>query len=648
MKKRRILWMFLLLSITMMARADRGGFYYRHFHVEAFVHKNNVWDITETMDVTFTEPRHGLYRYIPTRFWLKHDVSKNADSEQRVVEGQVVQDWRDFEYQSTVTDANVEGWEYTTEDSDDDNFVVRIGSGDREVMGEQRYVLHYKYTYRDDRYPNFDYLYHTVLGTDFDEFIEHFSFHIVFEKPLPADIQKKMEVYYGEYGKDDNIVEGLKIKATRKDITGTADNVKPNHGVTLYAQLPADYYEDVLTTNHTLHYVCFALTILFILWVVYSLFKTKRGHITKVIEFYPPEGTSSAEVGVITDESVDEVDLASLIPWLAGQGYITIRETEEKKLFGKKTRMKLIKRKDLPSDAPDYQKKMMELLFSGQDTIVDLKDLGEKPDAVEAVRKALYKHFTGKTTLTRISKRIFLYLPLLLFSTMTFATNSVVETFDLSEILTAIFLWGTPFALGACCSMIIDYNNPLISKWKLVGVFCLKLLVMAGVCACYCLFVWAYGAPMSQYIIVALFAVCFLLGELIGRFKVDTPYRVQMMGRLLGFREFIKTAEKPRLESLQAEDPAYFYKVLPYAMVFKLSDKWAKLFKDIDVKKPEWYDSPNALTGAALTSHMTSSLFSSTRDAIKVVSHDSRSASHSSSGGGFSGGGGGGGGGGSW
>ena len=162
------------------------------------------------------------------------------------------------------------------------------------------------------------------------------------------------------------------------------------------------------------------------------------------------------------------------------------------------------------------------------------------------------------------------------------------------------------------------------------------------------MFVWAYGAPMSQYIIVALFAVCFLLGELIGRFKVDTPYRVQMMGRLLGFREFIKTAEKPRLESLQAEDPAYFYKVLPYAMVFKLSDKWAKLFKDIDVKKPEWYDSPNALTGAALTSHMTSSLFSSTRDAIKVVSHDSRSASHSSSGGGFSGGGGGGGGGGSW
>ena len=178
MKKRRFLWLFLLLSITMMARADRGGFYYRHFHVEAFVHKNNVWDITETMDVTFTEPRHGLYRYIPTRFWLKHDVSKNADSEQRVVEGQVVQDWRDFEYQSTVTDANVEGWEYTTEDSDDDNFVVRIGSGDREVMGEQRYVLHYKYTYRDDRYPNFDYLYHTVLGTDFDESIEHFSFHI--------------------------------------------------------------------------------------------------------------------------------------------------------------------------------------------------------------------------------------------------------------------------------------------------------------------------------------------------------------------------------------------------------------------------------------------------------------------------------------
>ena len=81
-------------------------------------------------------------------------------------------------------------------------------------------------------------------------------------------------------------------------------------------------------------------------------------------------------------------------------------------------------------------------------------------------------------------------------------------------------------------------------------------------------------------------------------------------------------------------------------MVFGLSNKWAKLFKDIEVQQPEWYKTATPLYGNAFVTHMTDNLFSSTKSAINIVSHDS--SSHSSGGGGFSGGGGGGGGGGSW
>lgn len=119
-----------------------------------------------------------------------------------------------------------------------------------------------------------------------------------------------------------------------------------------------------------------------------------------------------------------------------------------------------------------------------------------------------------------------------------------------------------------------------------------------------------------------------------------------MMGRLLGFKEFIETAEHGRLQGLQADDPHYFYTILPYAMVFGLSKKWSNLFKDIDVEKPDWYDARTPLLGYALTNHMVNSLCSSVSHAITTISHDS--SSHGHGGGGFSGGGGGGGGGGSW
>lgn len=176
--------------------------------------------------------------------------------------------------------------------------------------------------------------------------------------------------------------------------------------------------------------------------------------------------------------------------------------------------------------------------------------------------------------------------------------------------------------------------------------FTLKLVAMAVVCYLYVNHFIDYGAPMGWLPVTVIFVSSFLIVEMTGRFCVDSPYRVQMMGRLLGFKEFIETAEKDRLASLQTDDPQYFYRVLPFAMVFGLSEKWSDLFKDINVEKPDWYESSTPLTGYLFTRNITHSLYNTANDAITIISHDS--SSHGSGGGGFSGGGGGGGGGGSW
>ena len=46
-----------------------------------------------------------------------------------------------------------------------------------------------------------------------------------------------------------------------------------------------------------------------------------------------------------------------------------------------------------------------------------------------------------------------------------------------------------------------------------------------------------------------------------------------MAGRLLGLRKFIEESELPRIRALAAENPEYFYDVLPYASVFGLEEE---------------------------------------------------------------------------
>jgi len=91
----------------------------------------------------------------------------------------------------------------------------------------------------------------------------------------------------------------------------------------------------------------------------------------------------------------------------------------------------------------------------------------------------------------------------------------------------------------------------------------------------------------------------------------------------------------------------WFEKLLPYAVAFGVEKYWAEQFKDISMKKPEWYSTYDnrPFNSLYLTNHLASS-FSSIASAATPTSSSSGFGSGFS--GGSSGGGGGGGGGGSW
>lgn len=109
-----------------------------------------------------------------------------------------------------------------------------------------------------------------------------------------------------------------------------------------------------------------------------------------------------------------------------------------------------------------------------------------------------------------------------------------------------------------------------------------------------------------------------------------TSYGNEMLGKLKGFRNFLETAEKTRLESMVMTNPTYFYDILPYAYVLGVSDKWIKQFETISLQAPGWYDSPNAFNIIVFGLFMNSTM----KSAQRTMSSSPSSGSGGSGGGG--------------
>jgi uncharacterized membrane protein YgcG len=161
---------------------------------------------------------------------------------------------------------------------------------------------------------------------------------------------------------------------------------------------------------------------------------------------------------------------------------------------------------------------------------------------------------------------------------------------------------------------------------------------------------------------IGLFWLCVVPGILILR-KV-TPLTEQgalERDKLLGLRDYIRLAEKDRLRVLQSPQGALrkpvavgnpktmlalTEHVLPYAIIFGLSQEWSAVLSNLyqqESQTPGWYTGSNPADALIFSGFVTAF---STSVASSWASSDGSSSFGGSSGGGFSGGGGGGGGGG--
>jgi len=626
MKKKFIIFFALILLASPMF-ADLAGYYISYYNFDATLQENNVLSVTETIDVVFTEARHGIYRTLPTRFY----ASNYEDNDREMTYAEY------YRYISTGDD------KYTTS-SENETFAIKIGDPDKTIEGKHTYTISYECVMPDDRINSYDFFYYSPLGAYWETTINQFDFNIHFEKPIPSDAV--IELYSGDTSSKTNLLN-VEYSSDSKDIKGSVSRVTPKQAITIYAMLPEGYFIGEKKVSKIPAWILAIITLSLLTYSLLLCLITKHESPVRTVEFYPPKNIPPSEVGFIIDNTADDSDLMALIPYWAQKGYLTITEKKEKKAIKQETYITVTKKENIPDSEPGYMRLLFKHMFAKSDEF-KFKNLSSKfLTKLEESKEGLEKEYEGEKALYTNSTKAFALLFLTsIFTILTFGLSSQItigDNFYVSIFLVPLFFLGFSFSSAV-------YTKHFRKVGKTIKYILFAFVIALLMYATYKLVLKDNSLPSLVLLIIAVMYSLFCVFN--HRIIQMTPFNVEITGKLLGLKEFIKLAEVPRLEVLSEENPEYYYDVLPYAMVFGLSDQWAKKFKTITIKEPDWYsgiiDSSMTFNAMRFVNTLQDNLITP----VRATRAEARSKSSGGSGGGgsfgSSGGGGGGGGGGSW
>lgn len=622
MKRTLGLLMALLVTITASVWAATD-YTITDYRMDVVASDANVLSVTETIDVYFSMPRHGIYRSIPIRFGDKRVGVSHL--------------------QSTVP--------MTRDSVSDDYLTFRLGDANRYVQGAQRYVISYQYAIGDDRNPAYDELLYDLLGTSWECPIERFSFSVIM--PHPVD-PTRIWVAVGAEGSD--TPGSFTVSSDRLVVSGSAQNLGEGKGLNLRIELPEGYFASVVKEKDwsTLATGVSLLSALIVIALTIWLFLRygRDDPVIPVVRFDAPQGLSPMDVGYLSDGSVDPKDLSAMVFYWADKGCLSI-SLPQKKLFQSQEYV-FTKIKE-PEGGQPYEQDFFDAFFRcGTDGVVRLSEMkstrfSKDVTAVKAAVKYRFSHGEnalqdGKADRVKAIAGILSFLPVLV--SVVAVEKGFLDVESAQVLLLGIISVGVASVMARfIASWSLTVSKARLFLAALVGIV-VTFICFGGVG--YSLYQEGWKGVVIALSSTVLSAFAATVSAFIGR---RSPYGVKVLGETLGYREFIATAKIEQLKMMIDQNPQLYYHVLSYAIVFGLEKKWARKFQGIMVENPAWCDGPAGSLGDAMVlGAMIGSLQSSvTRNLYAQAASTPRGPIHSSfGGGGFVGGGFGGGGGGAW
>ena len=386
-----------------------------------------------------------------------------------------------------------------------------------------------------------------------------------------------------------------------------------------------------------------ALSIMFVLIAFYLWLKYgKDDKVVETIEFYPPKGFNSAEIGYMYKGYVDDSTIISLLIYLANKGYLKIEQTKKQDSFNNKG-FRFVKLKEYDGDNENERMFFDGLFENGRFLATEkllynrfYRTLDEIKNNIDT-KENENKIFDLKASKFRKLFKIMIILVFIVITTI--IIKPIIEYSggqNLFELFFTLFFQGIGMYLWLTSEMgkVPRFLKifRFISGLLFVGIPMFKIVLPA-----------LYNNPMylKSYIIGIICIIVLLLFTNI--MPKRTKYGNEMLGKIRGFKRFLETAEKNQLEELVERNPEYFYNMLPYTYALDVSKIWMEQFETIAFKEPDWYEA-NENFSTFMTTTMTSVEYVMSFSPSSI--DDFRESSSSDSGGGSSGGGSGGGG--SW
>ena len=608
-----LLAVFAVAGIAFAAEpacADSGGFTTEAYNVQVETTEDHIFHVSEEIQVNFYEPRHGLYRYIPKG-------GKYYD----------------------VRNIQVEGYYYDVYDEGGSR-VVQIGSGDFNVYGDQTYRITYDIVgYLDDDETK-DMLSLDLLPTGWPTAIKTSMVTVTFPKPVDD-----IHVYSGAYGNAET-EDYFVIMSGGSEWMARSRSVLPaGTGLTIKADLPEGYWVNPESRDYALPGMYGILGVLGMLMLLLWLFIGRDDPVIETVEFYPPEEMDPLEIAYIGNDRVSAKDIAAQFMYYANQGYVEIESEGEKKFY-------MTRLKDIDLGEPVYSRNIFHTLFAHRDH-VSMRSLPEEfGEVASGINSEVKDCFDGqRRTFSQVSLagRIFGLLACFLIPFAAGLSYAYLTYFqDLwGLIVSAICTLVLPSAMASLVAKTDAFRSKRGTPRIVVGF----IVVLAVICL-------EAMAIAAAYPLLALVFALSALAAVVATIFVRRRMNNEIYGRVLGFRNFIATAEYDRLKMLSDENPSYFFNILPYAFIFGMSTRWMDKFADFNIPEPTWYRGPGGYdpmfghwwfvsTGNGLNHSVTAYHQTIGQE---MFGSDSGGGGFTGGfgGGGFSGGGFGGGGGGSW
>ena len=560
------------------------------FDSEINLNLDGSFVVTETITYDFEGvERRGIYRNIknqhaqPATVWYK----------QRNIALELV---------SVKKNGNLEP--YTLQDYD--GLSVRIGDPEVYFTGKHEYEIAYKVDGAIAIYDDFQELYWNVTGEEWEVPIESSSL-LVFE---PASVMQDRQYCYEGVAGASTPCASSRVSAQGSEFI--SDRLSPGEQFTVAIKIRLPSAPTVLEVIDKTLFIVIG-TLLWFVGLITCVYRWRIRYKTGdpvIAQYEPLPDLKPMFTGVLFDGRLDSRDISAGLVYLAQQGFISIKEVEQKifKIFIV-VDYKITLLKPLEEAETEFQRTILSLLFE----VTPMKF-----EIISSFFRSAKYNFTPSGPESLVGNTI---------SLNDIKKNNPKLRKNVEKIRVLKKAVKDDLVLMGFFEQIFDvYIEPK------------KIITFVASAAFIFIFFAQFNLSPLFFFIIILSLPILAFG-----FERRTRKGYDSLVYLKGFKDFLSVtdAERYKFHNAPSKNPEQFMEYLPYAIAFGVEKEWAKVFQDIQIPAPDWYQSSTS-AGIINATALTSSLSSFTS------SFSTSSGSSGSSGGGSSGGGSGGGGGGSW